>query len=448
MPAAAPSSRTDHAWPLPGFLHPWACVAWVSIPTILHTYWISRGNFHTLWNVQKHLGDWELAIILAAVACFGLGVFLSSGTRPRIVEQSERDHSAEALTLVFWLGWALVMLANAIWLAMAMKRGFSLAVVEENFGSDGGNVSYLKKEVFQTIPGVTTATQFAMSAAVMAVYLYWRRGEFRYVLALGCIILTTLARSFLRAERLALIETVVPAIIMAVWLAYRVNSTMTVSRDRWIRYSPALFLVLGITAFGFFEYFRSWKFYKAEQRSFTQFVLDRFTGYYATSINNGAMVINHHKSLQYRLPLPYTTWYFFWNFPLVDATIGYEKLTRIDPFENWMNHLELHGNVEYNTECGWVYPMIDYGIFGGWLAWIAIGYGVGWVYRYFDAGHMYALLLYPLFWVCFLDFPRTFLITSGRFLPSYLLIALFAIVWNWQRWGLHSGRYAPAPTIA
>jgi len=384
--------------------------------------------------MPKYLGTAEFLILLVPIFCFGFGTYLGRGGGFTPVPAAERARQREPLELAFWLGWSLVMLANAIWYMMAIKRGFSLAMIKENLGSDDKSVGveYLKTEIFETIPGVTTATQFGMTCAVMAVYLFAQEKRPRYLFALGCIILTTLGRSFFRAERLALIETVIPAIVTAVWVFYRSGRVISRRTDLLIRYSPILFLIVGITIFGFFEYFRSWKYYRNEQTNFTSFVLDRFTGYYATSYGNAALVINEKPNVRFEVPLPYFTLHFFWNFPLTQSLCNYEQITGMDVYPAWMNHIGKYGNMEYNTHSGLTYPLLDFGIPLGCAAWIMIGYGVGLVYRWFQAGSLVGILLYPLFWVCLLDFPRTCLLFSGRYFPSYLLVLGFVILRSWQ----------------
>ena len=74
---------------------------------------------------------------------------------------------------------------------------------------------------------------------------------------------------------------------------------------------PVAGIALVIVTFAFFEYFRSWMFYRMHgEDSFPTFVLNRLAGYYATAINNGAVIVDH---MTWPGRLPYDTLESFWS---------------------------------------------------------------------------------------------------------------------------------------
>ncbi len=77
-------------------------------------------------------------------------------------------------------------------------------------------MSDLKKEVFITIPGVTTATQFAMATSMFALYLWYFTGKWRYLAVIAILFNLALMRALLRAERLAIIEIGVSVTALAI----------------------------------------------------------------------------------------------------------------------------------------------------------------------------------------------------------------------------------------
>ena len=185
-------------------------------------------------------------------------------------------------------------------------------------------------------------------------------------------------------------------------------------------------VVAGLFVFGFFEYFRSWKFYSRSEKSFTGFVVNRFVGYYATSFNNGALCMSENKP--YLLPLPYHTLHSFWNNPLTASIASYKSITGIEEYEFFMAYLKVNGNPEYNLPCGLLFPIMDYGIVPGCLVWILVGYWIGLFYQQFLVGRMLGLMMYPMLWFCLLDTPRETMLFAGRSLPSYLLVVIAWVV--------------------
>ena len=175
---------------LPNFLHPAYVMFWVCIPTLLHSYLISESEYHRLWNVEKFLQLPELLVMSFCVLCFILGTYASSFTKYATPTETEQKLETRILDRVMWAGVILVIIANIIWYGMAVKNGFNLEMANESLNEEDTtiDVDYLKKEVFQTIPGVTTATQFALAATVMASYLFLRIAAFS--------IYSSFARSF------------------------------------------------------------------------------------------------------------------------------------------------------------------------------------------------------------------------------------------------------------
>jgi oligosaccharide repeat unit polymerase len=370
--------------------------------------------------VPKFLNGMTYSLFLAAITCFAVGCACTKSYLPTVPTPKEQSHYVRVIRWMMWSGFCLVVLANIIWIGFAIKNGLTGAELSETFdGNSTRDVSDLKKEVFITIPGVTTATQFAMATSMFALYLWYFTGKKRYLAVIGILFTLALMRALLRAERLAIIEIGVSVTALAIWLIYRYRPVMSARMDSMMRAAPTMLIILAITVFGVFEYFRSWKFYQHQEKSFVGFVVNRFTGYYATSINNGALTITPGQ--EFKVPYPYLSLHFLWANPI---SPGYEHLTGVDYDEEFMGYLDIYANPEFNTPSGIAYYFIDYGIWGAMLGWFITGYIIGIIHRQFVVGRIYGLFMYPLIWLSLLYMPMASLLMSGRLFPSYLMIAV------------------------
>ena len=69
----------------------------------------------------------------------------------------------------------LTIAGYGIWLLIGLRNGFSLGIIRDLLqGVDKSTADMIKTEIFPTIPGVTTATQFGIAAVLLGTWLYCR----------------------------------------------------------------------------------------------------------------------------------------------------------------------------------------------------------------------------------------------------------------------------------
>ncbi len=144
-------------------------LAWIVLPMLIHSFLIPQEDYWKLWGVNKFIG-WEQFLVLTfSVLCYGVGVYASGMLRPRVISHNERMSELGLMKKVMWFGVALCSDGQYCLVLSAVRQGFGLSMMNETLGSSGtaAEVEEMKQEVFKTIPGVTTATQFAMAIRSM-----------------------------------------------------------------------------------------------------------------------------------------------------------------------------------------------------------------------------------------------------------------------------------------
>jgi len=408
---AAATGKTQLAvW----WLHPATLFTAVAGGTLLPALILSEHSY-ALYGMPKYLDVESLGLGVLACLTVACGVFFGAriGAAPRALSQPSRK------SLVFWfyLATGLTLFGYAAWAANGVRHGFSAGYIADLIsGTDDEKFLELKFEVFQTVPGVTTCTQFGLLAVMLGTIL--RGSDSRYLKPLlAAIVVLSAVRVFVISERLALVEVVV--LMGLVWLRTRVLSRSQTSGVQFaLSFVPVVGIVMLVVLMGMTEYFRSWKYYSNEYDSLAEFTVSRLFGYYSTSHNNGAMA----WSMRGTVPLPYYTLEWFWHFPLISSTpFGYEKLAGIDPFQSHMEFLERWGNPEFNNPGGLFLPTLDFGVLGGVVFWLAFGLIAGRLYRSYLAAALPGLLLYPFIVLTILESPRfLYLCTVRPFAPLAL----------------------------
>ena len=406
------------------WLHPSALFGAVAVLTLAIAVRTSDWGFQ-LYSTRKYLEPWHLAMGIGAWGVFATGVWLAMSTGKQPHRPSKQFD--EALVPWFWLSFLLTMAGYAIWLLIGLKNGFSLGIILDLWqGADESTADMIKTEIFPTIPGVTTATQFGIVAVLLGTWLYCR-GRTKLLLPLLALLATAAARAFLYSERLALIELAIPAIVIALRL-WVFGQPQQLGRRMALQWLPLVAVPLVIVLFGLFESFRSWQYYKDSFDSLADFTIWRFFGYYTTAHNNGAMSM----MLRGPWPIPYSTFHWFWEFPLVEnSPFGYSQLTGISPADIHTDTLERYGNAELNNDGGLFTPARDFGWIGFGPFWLVYGFLAGKAYRGFLAASFAGCMFYPLFFLALLELPRLQYLSATRTFPSMML--LFAIL-AWLAW--------------
>lgn len=411
--------RIERLW----WLNP-AIVFSLMVPgTMALAYNLPRSSY-VLYRVPKYIDETHLFLSIMAAMMVAAGFIWA--TRTGKVPQSNVESYANLLTKAFFTFAGLTLLGYAIWIVVAMSRGFNPALFLKFFaGGDLDFVLDLKDTYFKTIPGVTTAAQFQVSAVVLGLMPgVFERRFVKPVLAM--LFAMSLFRALFLTERLAIIEITVAFGIIATrrWV-------MGQRTQKWFLYGLGVFPVFAVVAmlvvFGAFESFRSWTFYKDKFNSITEFTLWRVGAYYTTCHNNSAMFMERHGSW----PLPYATVQSVWAFPLIEnSPLGYEKLVGFEPDKEHSEILRRNASPEYNNEGGLFQPMIDFGMIGFVCYYVGLGFMAGRVYRAYLAGAVHGLLYFPIVMMHILETPRFLYMNASRTFPTHAaLLTVLAVIW-------------------
>ena len=427
--------KGDHAIETLWWINPVYLFAVINFGIIIWAVSLSRESY-ALWRVPKVVGPFDVGLVALASLSFALGAYVA---RRFHSETKCNYYAAEPmLERFFWMTAILAVVGYVLYLGVAVKNGFSLATIHEFFfGSKKGIYDDIKGDIFKTIPGVTTATQFGLSACVLgtAPHLF-RRLEVK--LALALLLCFAFFRALILSERLALVELLVP--IFAVWLRFHF---LEIKTTRWMKTLLQAVPVVACAGlfvfFGVFEYFRSYRYYQDKFNNVAEFTMWRLGAYYTTAYNNGSLL---YRELGVR-PLPYQTLHSFWEFPLVEnSPMSYESLTNVNPFEEYMETLRQRSNEEYNNCAGLYDPLLDYGLTGFPIYWFVFGGLVYLLYRSYLRGRTVGVLLYPVAFLCMLETPRYMYLNVARSFAPLAMLTLAICLQRFRIWENVSSREA------
>lgn len=410
------------------WISPAGALVFVVVPTIVLAAAISDKAYEQSWATPKYFTGASALLLLQ-----GVGVFMAMSALPLLGRGRRResagwpglsDHVLDRMTrasnVLFWI----TIFGYAVYGLVGVARGARPAMLVDALVSQdtlGGEL----KEMFAPVSGVTTLTQVGIAYIVVAVVIMLSRRQSGLRGRVAILAFLALFRAFFLSERLAIIELAVPVVALVV-------CALAGSRSNPIRLGvrllPVLLAPLALVMFGLFEYSRSWQFYQSKiGGSFTDFAVDRFAGYYVTAYNNGQIAMSYEE-FPGRVPL--RTLEGFWTAPVIQQLNLYERLSPggEDLFQTL---LRLRGNPEFNNPCGVCDPFVDYGHAGALIWFAAAGLLLGWIYRCFCNGSLWAVLVYPPMVTGLLELPRYLYWTQGRWLPA--LAALLAVAWYASR---------------
>jgi oligosaccharide repeat unit polymerase len=346
---------------------------------------------------------------LAGLVAFAIGsLCVESG-----LQSNPKRLEVEGHDLRVVLGWlyAVTLAAYAIFLFPVLLK--PQLVVELYDGSL--DAAYTLRSTLERIPGVTTLS--TLQSLCVVLHLLYRRMTGStlagiYNILLAALVVACLLRSWLWSERLALIELAVPAALVVVGLSAKRRSLLLAA-------GPLLGLLVVFALFCAGEYFRSWQFYRATWGdSFLSFAGVRFVGYYATALNNGALLYSVSEQGYY--PLHTAVW--FYKLPFWEALgVGLPP-----PDDISKRVLTAYGNPEFNNTSGIFQPFLDFGPAGGAFCWAGLGVASGLLLRSFAGSHLLGLILYPVWYVGILEILRIFYWGESRFFPVLAVACLAA----------------------
>lgn len=406
---------------LPWWVHP----AWMILLTCGTTATLAvrlPDEAYQAWGVQKYLSPSLSFILFGCVAALLLGsvLFNHRQSGPLQLTFSSRDVIVlKQLQKVFML---LTVTGYALWAYFALSNGVGIlnlsAVIERVPGAISG-----LKGMSRPVGGLTTLVQFGPLAVSLGFVLRRLKVAGRGYVA---IILLAGFRTIFYAERLALLEVLLPLAVL-----WSLTSWPSRRRRALIRWAPLILLPIGLALFAASEYLRSWIFYqRTSDLPFLAWVVDRVAAYYATAYNNGALFIDASSSVP---SLPYFSVQAFWNVPLLETVFQHPGIQGLPPDAWWEQTLANHANSEFTNSGSF---LISYGELGGvaLLLWLGAGLIFGRVFARMQQGDPVAVLGYAVVFVGLLELPRFTYWTLGRATPVLLGILLLARVGlSWRR---------------
>jgi hypothetical protein len=406
----------------PWWLHPAWMIPLAGLPSLILAYGIPESVFRADWNTPKYFGDDQLALGIIVLAGFCAGALVATLWWGRDGHQAPRAGPLSPaqilrLRLAVRVLFFVTLLGYAAQLIFAVTRGLDVTDVAAVF--TGANpVGDVKREYLRPVAGVTTLTQFG--PLVMAGLMLLRRLDpgFPSVRYIAMLIVLGAFRTVLYAERLALLELLVPLAVVALAFPRTDALRSTPVRKAALAIAPLWVPVALLLVFGAFEYVRSWSSYYADANpgtSYPRFVVDRLGAYYATASNNSALLIEHDPRPS---SVPYATAEWLWNLPLLERGVPYERVAGVDFPEAYESLLLRLGTPEFNNPGGILLPVFDLGPLPGLLFWIALGVGLTIAYRRFITLEASGLVIFPVLFIGCLEVGRLLYWTLGRAFPA------------------------------
>jgi hypothetical protein len=424
------------------WLHPAFVFAAAGVVISVAAYRISESTYRTYWRTPKFFDEQALRITFFCVIVFVFGSL--AGTRLvssafRAVRAQPQDKLPWGLiSLLFRISFYLCLLGYALWVALAIGRGITMSVLWDVLNGEKGAMYEARYVYLPTVGGVTTLTQFGSAAMILAAIVGFGRGWKGVWPKCAIIISLALLRALANSERFAIIELAVPFLVASLGLLLVGSTSIRLRWRRLVNFAPIIGIVALFVLFTGFEYFRSWSnYYAGRDLSLWEFGAMRLLGYYVTSFNNGAYLLQRLEPLGG----PYFTLHFLWGFPLSGPLM---KLLFPNPLldsnEKWFYFpfLEAEANVEFNNADGVLYPLMDYGAAGGLLYWFVIGVILGAVYQLFRNKKPLGLFLYPMLFLGLIEVPLGLYWAEGRAFPALCILfgaaALIRLMQNQYSW--------------
>jgi oligosaccharide repeat unit polymerase len=387
------------------------------IPIYIGCSWIDATDYALLYNQPwKYLSGDEFWLGLGGLVVFS---FASWCAEPRTMpQQAQMRISPHAINRSLSTLFGIVLTAYAIFL-LPMFMHFNLVIALAT-GSTGA--MYELRDTLNQIPGVTSFVSLQSLCVILYVgypLLTGFKPPRRYRTLLYIMIVACILRAWLWSERIAVLELIMPAVVMKFGMG-------TTGKKRLLMLAP-LFGIFGVfLLFSLGEYFRSWQFYQNSWNgSFLGFAWIRFEGYFATALNNGAMLFNY-LAIPYA-PINTAAWFYklpLWPLLGIDISINNVNLVFDNP--SLAALLNIYGSMEYNNPGGIFMPFCDYGPVLGMICWLILGFVSGTLLRAFVRRRAIGLVLFPVWYFGVLEILRIFYWSDSRFFPV-IVASLFVI---------------------
>jgi hypothetical protein len=411
----------------------WLNPFWILVPPLLITSVISIiipvADYQLYWRMPKLFANDDLLLCWAVALAFTVGciaaIFIDQGMMRRRKASSIQSVSVptwHGLRVLLYLGLAATTFAYLLWFGLIVKQtgfGIFLGVLK---GVQGSMDELIRLRKDAAITGVTSLTQAGIGVGMLGVFLGEKLGWRKVILPLVLLLGMTMMRAVFLAERLALIEVMLPC--MALWFRLRGLSSFSRKGRAMILMAPLAGGIALYVLFTFGESFRSWGYYsEMGETSLLWFSLVRLSGYYVTSLNNGALLWQELGGRGF----PYATFGGLWRFPIIGLPLR-NLLGGSDDGAAAANLVVVEdANAEFNNPTGIFVVFTDYGAVGAFLFFVFFGIIAMLLYRAFQRGSAIGLWLYPFFFMGLTDQIRTFYVTGGRTWVAWaiLITAIF-----------------------
>ena len=427
------------------WLHPAWCVLMTVVPVTALALWLPAESYRGYWRTFRFV-DWSV-IALSMVSLAGLLGGLAAAMQIKRPSTFPQSFSSELLVatlverhlrpLLFWyrLTFTLTLAGYISWFGAAWSRGLSFDELQNVLLRRDNAIYALKDYYFQTIPGVTTLTQFGMAFMTIAALLglggRWRqvRWAMLVVVALGYL------RAYFLSERLAIIELVVPPVALICSQRTATWQAQSGLLRHVLNAAPAIAAFLLVAFFASAEFFRSWVVLAGNtESSLFEFSLLRLTGYYVTALNNSMYLMGVCGASNI---FPGLTLDWLYRFPVLGQVFQLDSQLRSLERDGNFSILQNGANPEFTNTGGLLVPLIDYGWIGGFLFWLAVGFVIGRVWRSLLDQRLPGLLMYPMMFIGLLEIVRIPYLFLGRSIPSLILLAWVAFTYSGSWWKRH-----------
>lgn len=384
------------------------------------------GTSYDVWESPKFLvGEYVFGLTTGIAALFlGLGVTRALNLKNGSATLSLSERQVRYLRSAYRALFLLTICGYILWVGAAVAQGVGLGDLIAVLAREAGAISDVKSNS-RPIGGLTTLTQFGPLAVALGVLLQ-KLGQgnrsYLWILALS------LLRVFFYAERLALIELLVPYLLMSVLLVQRGKRTR-----RIISFAPVIVVPLVWGVFAVSEYTRSWVYYQEiVDMSFMRWVTLRLLGYYTTSFNHSALFAEVYGTSD---APPYFSVQALWDAPVIGSMVQHPGINGIDVTGWWGYALYLNSNPEFNNPGSFLVTYAEFGSTTSAAIWLAVGLLIGVIFARMSKGSVPALLAYSCLFVGILELPRFIYWSQGRATPALLALLVIALTYPRQAEG-------------
>ena len=368
----------------------------------IYAFSISEKNYWLLYGVKGKYIEPEHVLIYILSACF-----FCFGCKTAKTFYYDNSLDLYKLEFLYKILWRLCICAYGIWFVrFASIHGVSsfLSILDPNaLVSKMYNFRYHSGK----IAGITSMTEFGVVLAPLSIYTYVLTQKKVYIMNFVLLCFLATIRAALFSERLALLELLVPAlIVLFIFQKYKKIYT----------FIPFAALFCLFVVFGIFEYTRSWGAYYSSiyNGSYVEFVIDRVLGYYAVAVNTECTSLTMVETPFF----PKNTLQFVWLLPLLkDVPSLFIQGKKIDL-------LGLYGNPEFNNPGGLLFGFSDFGYIGLLISFI-FGRITGLFYNSMIEEKSIGIIIYPIFFLCIIELPRYFYFGNNR--AFYILIGIIMV---------------------